>query len=89
MLDIMACGRSVLANVPTGEIVDVVKDANCGLWVEPQKPDDFAEAVLKLYRSPDMAERMGRNGLEYMKQHFTVEAAADRYEKIVERLTKH
>ncbi|RDE11039.1 MAG: hypothetical protein C4K47_10595 [Candidatus Thorarchaeota archaeon] len=89
MLDIMACGRSVLANVPTGEIVDVVKDANCGLSVEPQKPDDFAEAVLKLYRSPDMAERMGRNGLEYMKQHFTVEAAADRYEKIVERLTKH
>ena len=86
LLDIMACGRSVIANVPRGEVSEIISQAQCGVWVEPQNPKMFAEAVLKLYKNPTITAKFGRNAREYLEKHFSLDACAEKYEKIIQQI---
>jgi glycosyltransferase involved in cell wall biosynthesis len=39
------------------------------------EPADFARAVIRLYRDPDLWQRLSRGGLRVMEEHFSFEAA--------------
>ena len=86
LLDIMACGRPVIANVPSGEVSEIIFRGKCGIWVEPQNPERLAEAILKLYKNRAELVCMGQNGREYLEKHFTLDACAEKYEKIIQQL---
>jgi glycosyltransferase involved in cell wall biosynthesis len=59
--DSMACGVPVIV-AATGEAKSIVEDAGAGLAVEPGNAQALREAIIRLYRDPEMRSRMGRNG---------------------------
>jgi colanic acid biosynthesis glycosyl transferase WcaI len=85
LLDILACGRPVIANVPCGEVSDIIFRAKCGVWVEPQNPDELVRAILTLYRKQAELRQFGQNAREYMEKHFSLNACATEYEKIIQK----
>ena len=43
----------------------------------------MAEAVLKLFRNPDLRASLGENGRAYVKQHYNRVQIAERLEKLL------
>jgi glycosyltransferase involved in cell wall biosynthesis len=87
LLSIMAAARPALVSVPLdGDAPKIVADAQCGLCVPPEQPEQLAEAILRLYRDPAHAELLGRNGRAYIESHFSVQAAAEQYERLLNQV---
>lgn len=40
----------------------IIEDNNCGICVDPDKPEDIAKAMKHLQENPDIALKMGENG---------------------------
>ena len=53
----MSCGRPVLLGLE-GEGADLVRDAGCGVVIEPQNPESMAEGIARL-SDPETRARMG------------------------------
>lgn len=83
LIRIMSSGRPVIASVPQdGDVPKIIAAANCGLVVEPEKPDMLAEAILRLYNNPSLAEELGRNGRAHVEKYFSINACVNKYEEI-------
>jgi phosphatidylinositol alpha-1,6-mannosyltransferase len=67
-LEASACAKSIVA-ADSGGIRDAVIKDRTGLIVSEEDIDGAAQAVLRLFQDPRLAEKLGRNGLEYAKQH--------------------
>jgi glycosyltransferase involved in cell wall biosynthesis len=81
--DIMAAGRVVIANVPlTGDVPKIIREANCGYFVEPKNPEKLANAILNLFNNPQLVEKLGNNGRVYARNNFAIEVCCSKYEKI-------
>jgi len=88
LLDIMACGRPVLANVPLeGDAPKIIRAARCGLCVEPQNPEELSRAILDLYNDPHSRRAMGINARKFFEGHFSLESCMRGYEKIFVEVT--
>jgi glycosyltransferase involved in cell wall biosynthesis len=86
LLSIMASGRPVIAAVPGGgDAAAIVREAGCGLWVEPESPRQMAEAVLRLQADRALGEAMGQRGRRYAEQHFSQEACVRLYQGLMEQ----
>ena len=81
----MACGLPVVAT-RSGGIVEIVEDGRTGLLVPPLDPRAFADALGRLAADPQLRRTMGADGLERVKQSFTVEAAVDNTMKVYRSL---
>ena len=57
----MGMERPVILGV-AGESKGIIEEADCGICIEPENPQQLADAVLKLFNDPGLAARMGRNG---------------------------
>jgi len=55
---------SGLAQITTRESGDVVRDDVNGIIIPPNNVEALSEAILKLYRSPELVDRMGAAGRE-------------------------
>lgn len=64
----LASARPVIATARAGtELANVVKD--CGLVVEPEQPQAFAEAIMRLARDAALRTRLGASGRAYAEAH--------------------
>lgn len=87
ILDIMACARPIIANVPLdGDIPCILEKAKCGLAVEPENPQLLSQAIIALHNDRTLAEELGKNGREYLERHFSLPACINRYEEIMTKL---
>jgi O-antigen biosynthesis protein WbqP len=82
VFDYMACARPVVAAV-LGDARAVVEDSGGGLVVEPGDGDALAAAVLRLVDDPEMCERLGRNGREFVARHYSRTRLAERMEEVL------
>lgn len=89
LLDIMACGRPVIANVPRGEASDIVSEARCGIWVGTQDPKSFAKAILTLYEDRGRTARLGWNARQYLEDHFSLHACVREHQEILQIVSSH
>lgn len=84
---IMASGRPVIASVdPDGEIAGLVKDADAGLVITPEDPDELADAIMKLRSQPELAGTMGKNARNYLEENLTRSASVSAYAELLERV---
>lgn len=61
MFEYMLAGIPVISsNFPLWQ--EIIESCDCGMIVDPLKPQEIAEAMDYLARNPEDAERMGRNG---------------------------
>lgn len=81
----MASGIPVVGANSWG-IPDVIEDGKTGFLAKPNDVQDFKEKVVEAI---ERKEELGRNGLELVLKHFTVDVVTDRlvqhYEKLVKK----
>lgn len=83
VFDYMAAARPVIVGID-GVARKLVEDAGAGIYVQPEDPAAFAEALLKLKADPSLCSRFGENGLHYVSENFARNVLAAKYLKILE-----
>jgi len=53
--------------------VEMLRDAECGLLAQPERPATFVSAVLQLLRNPQVARAMGLNGQRLFRNEYSWE----------------
>jgi glycosyltransferase involved in cell wall biosynthesis len=89
MFDYMSAKRPVIMGID-GVARKLVEEAQAGLYVEPENPEQFVAAVLKLKTAPEFARLCGERGLDYVQKNFARDALAARYLAILaEKVIPH
>ena len=72
MFEYMAAGIPVISsNFPVWQ--EIIDDADCGICVDPLKPQEIAEAIDFLVTNPERASEMGRNGRSAIEEKYNWE----------------
>jgi colanic acid biosynthesis glycosyl transferase WcaI len=80
---LLASGRPIIASVPAnGTAAKATRQSGGGVVVEPESAACLAEAILDLHANPAKVEALGEQGRRYAVQHYSVEQALSRYEKL-------
>ncbi len=85
VLEALCRGRAVVG-ARAGGIPDVVADGETGLLVDPDRPHEIADALVRLLSDRDLAQRLGDAGRARADEWaYTPEEYADRVVDLVER----
>jgi glycosyltransferase involved in cell wall biosynthesis len=76
--DYMACKKPVLL-VIDGVSRELVENAKCGLFAEPERPEDIAAKIREYLKNPVLLETQGENGFQYAKANFDRDKLALKY----------
>ena len=80
LLTYMAAGRPIIASVNSvSETARRIREAECGLIVEPENPLALVEAIQDLRGASAKAKCLGANGRSYVEQYFSKEAILKHY----------
>ena len=85
LAEAMAAGVPVIAS-RVGGVPYVVDDGVNGLLVNPGKPDELAQASIKLLKDVDLRQRMGGAGRAKAQAHYTPRAVADKLWSVYEHI---
>lgn len=77
LYEYMACGKPVVASNIKG-VGDVLYHINAGIAIEPEQPEELANAIIRLLKDAALREEMGRNGREYVVKNHSWESIAMR-----------
>ena len=58
--------------------MEVIRQGETGLLVDPGDPAAVAEALLKLLSNPALAQEMGRAGSEYVRKSYSYDSFRER-----------
>jgi len=88
LINIMSSSTPVLANVPkTSDAYNIVKESNCGYFLEPGNPKLLAKKIKDFYTlDKKTLKKMGNNGREYVIKNFSVEKAILRFKDIYRKI---
>jgi len=87
ILGYMAAGKPIIGSLnKESEANDIIREAGCGWSEKIMGPPEMASAVLRLYNDSTLKERMGWNGREYVKQHFSMDGALAAYEQLLQKM---
>jgi glycosyltransferase involved in cell wall biosynthesis len=78
ILEALAAGKAVVAS-SVGQIPRVIRDHETGLLVQPGSRQQLAEAIVELFRSPELMDKLRLQGKHLVDQEFTAEAMAKKY----------
>ena len=85
LLEAMAMRRPCIASNITA-IPEVVEDGRSGILVEPQRPDQLANAVLSLINDPKRRQAMGARGRQIVEETFSINVSIRLLENLYERV---
>lgn len=83
--DYMSCKMPVLLLID-GVSRQLVEEAGCGIYAEPENPADIAEKVRHCLSIQAQLPEMGKKGYDYARQHFDREVLAKQYAASLEKL---
>jgi len=87
VFDYMSCKRPIIIGID-GVARKLVEDAKAGIFAEPENPDAFIEALLKLKDDPKLMEQMGETGYKHAAENYSREAMAHKYLEVLESIRK-
>jgi len=85
-LEANACEKPVIGS-KTGGIEDAIEDGKTGLLLDSDKPENVASAILKLLLNKNMADRLGKNGLEQIRKYRTWDHSAEEMLRLMKRVS--
>ena len=89
LLEAMACGVP-LVQPGRGAFTEILEKTGAGLLVEPDDSQKLAEGILRLFNDPALAETLGQNGFQKVREYYGVAHMADRalevYESLVSKM---
>lgn len=77
LMQAMACGVPIVAT-NVGGIPEVLDYGRYGLLVSPNNPKELCEALVKLHKSPELAEKLGKRGRLEVERNYDWEVIARR-----------
>ncbi|MSU54445.1 MAG: glycosyltransferase family 1 protein [Candidatus Staskawiczbacteria bacterium] len=77
LLEAMACGTPIVTTNVRG-IPEIIQDGINGFLVEPKRPEQIAQQVIRLFSDNDLQKRISANNREQAKQ-YSWEIAADKF----------
>ena len=84
VLESFAAGTPVLATARNTAAAEHCRRANGGFVYSNR--DEFVEMLKVLMANAELRHKLGRNGLQYIQEHFRWELVIRRFERLVERL---
>ncbi|MCI0330110.1 MAG: glycosyltransferase family 4 protein [candidate division Zixibacteria bacterium] len=72
----------------SGGATDIVTDGENGFLVDPDNPDEIADALKKLLADADLRERMGKNGHRTYVEKFSPAKLAEKFDRLYSELTQ-
>ncbi|MGJ8684769.1 MAG: glycosyltransferase family 4 protein [Nonlabens sp.] len=76
--DYMSCKKPTLLAID-GVSRELVEQANCGIYVEPENPEAIAAGIRQALGNPEMLLKMGQNGYDHAIANFDRSVLASRY----------
>jgi len=88
LFEYMAVGIPIIAsNFPLWK--EIVEKNNCGICVDPTKPEEIAKAIKYLITHPDEAKKMGENGRKAVLEKYNWEKESEKllnvYKEILDK----
>ncbi len=84
---LMACKRVIVNSVELeSEYAQMFIKNDIGIAVNHDDYDSMAQQIIKLYKSPQEAERISRNALDYCKKHFSSNINTRKYMDIFDEI---
>jgi len=80
MFPAMGCAVPVIYS-GEGEAVELIREAGAGLTVEPENPQEMAQAIRSLYELSDQGKSMGENGRRYVEEHYSWDSIVSQWLK--------
>ncbi|MFT6336924.1 MAG: glycosyltransferase involved in cell wall biosynthesis [Halioglobus sp.] len=81
--DYMSCKKPIMLAID-GVSRDLVEKADCGFFLEPENPEDWAEKFEKILKlSPERLKQMGANGYEHARVYFDRTELANDYIELI------
>lgn len=81
LIEAMACKLPVVAT-NVGGCKEIVKEGENGFLVEYGDIENLTEKILYILKNPEMSEKMGKKGYEFIKTHFNIKDKIKQYENI-------
>lgn len=81
ILEAMAAGLPIVST-KVGGISEMIQNEKTGLLVEPAKPQNLAEAIIKILKNKNLAEKIGYQAQIEVKQKFSLTKMITETEKI-------
>lgn len=82
LFDYMMAGKPIIQAIEAPN--DIVKEAECGISVEPENPQAIANAILTLtQKTKEELEKMGENGKNYVLQNNDYKVIANKFLEII------
>jgi glycosyltransferase involved in cell wall biosynthesis len=83
LLNYMAAGKAIVASAGSAKVLE---HERTGLVVADGDVSGFADAMLRLAGDPQLAQELGRTARETVEKEFSWERAAEKMERVYERL---
>lgn len=77
IIEAQAAGVPVVAT-KVGGVVDIIEDGKTGILVPVSDPAAMHEAVIRIYKDPDLSKRIAENAYKKLKANYTLELMAGR-----------
>jgi len=79
-----ACGKPIVSSkIPNLEFLE---EKEAGILVNPENPEELAEAILTLLNNDELRESMGRNGRDYVVQNHSWQSIGKKVKEICEKV---
>jgi colanic acid biosynthesis glycosyl transferase WcaI len=86
---VMAAARPVLfVGSPNNEIAQILRDANCGVRVDPDDAQGFVDAVKSLATDLERTRQMGISGRAYFEKWFDRKRACARFGRLFQEVIR-
>ncbi|MDO8661940.1 MAG: lipopolysaccharide heptosyltransferase II [Candidatus Omnitrophota bacterium] len=76
IVEAQAAGVPVVAT-EVGGVVDIIEHGRTGLIVPPSDPQSMAEAVIKIFKDPELARNLSEAAYQKVKEKYNVELMVD------------
>lgn len=86
MFESMAGGLPLVLAIE-GEAKELVTRANAGICVQPENPQQVADAILCLYNDPELRARLGGHGRSFVMKNYNRVEIAREFENLLCKLT--
>jgi glycosyltransferase involved in cell wall biosynthesis len=87
LLEAMAAGLPVIATA-VGGLPEVVTDGQTGLLIPPRDAVALAGALERLLAAPALAQHLGANARDYVREHYSLDRLGREINEIYEELAE-
>lgn len=87
LLEAMASGVPVV-QPRRGSFPEIINTTGGGLLVDPDNAESLADGLFQLWEDAALRARLGRQGYDGVRAHFTVQRSADRLVDVYQQMTR-